>query len=108
VAQTLGLDVSKVIVHKCHLGGGFGRRGLSQDWARQAVLIARAVGLPVKMIWTREEDMRHDFYRPMVVARQTAGFDSDGRLSAGRYACAARRSSPAWRRISCATARTSR
>jgi len=80
VAETLGLDVSKVIVHKCHLGGGFGRRGLSQDWARQAVLIARAVGLPVKMIWTREEDMRHDFYRPMVVARQTAGFDSDGRL----------------------------
>ncbi|MBI2771930.1 MAG: xanthine dehydrogenase family protein molybdopterin-binding subunit [Burkholderiales bacterium] len=80
VAQTLGLDISKVVVHKCHLGGGFGRRGLSQDWARQAVLIARAVGQPVKMIWTREEDMQHDFYRPMVVARQTAGFDSGGRL----------------------------
>ena len=80
VAQTLGLDISKVIVHKCHLGGGFGRRGLSQDWARQAVLIARAVRQPVKMIWTREEDMRLDFYRPMVVARQTAGFDGEGRL----------------------------
>ena len=80
VAQTLGVDISKVVVHKCHLGGGFGRRGLSQDWARQAVLIAKAVGRPVKMIWTREEDMRHDFYRPMVVARQTAGLDSDGRL----------------------------
>jgi len=80
VAQTLGLDPSRVVVHKCHLGGGFGRRGLSQDWARQAVLIAKAVGQPVKMIWTREEDMQHDFYRPMVVARQTAGLDSNGRL----------------------------
>jgi len=80
VAKTLNLDPSKVVVHKCHLGGGFGRRGLSQDWAVQAVLIAKAVGQPVKMIWTRQEDITHDFYRPMVVARQTAGFDREGRL----------------------------
>ncbi|RSZ39734.1 MULTISPECIES: molybdopterin cofactor-binding domain-containing protein [unclassified Variovorax] len=82
VARTLGIEPSKVIVHKCHLGGGFGRRGLSQDWARQAVLIAKAVGKPVKMIWTRQEDFTHDHYRPMVLARQTAGFDAKGNLLA--------------------------
>jgi isoquinoline 1-oxidoreductase beta subunit len=80
VAATLGIDREKVIVHKCHLGGGFGRRGLAQDWARQAVLIAKAVGQPVKMIWTREEDLQQDFYRPMCVARHSAGFDRSGVL----------------------------
>ena len=80
VAATLGLDPSQVFVHKLHLGGGFGRRGLAQDWARMSVLIARQVGKPVKMIWSREEDMAHDYYRPMVLARHTAGFDANGRL----------------------------
>lgn len=80
VAETLGIDRSKVVVHKCHLGGGFGRRGRSQDWARQAALIAKAVDRPVKMIWSREEDFARDYYRPMILARQTAGFDSEGRL----------------------------
>ena len=80
VAQTLGIDPSRVVVHKHHLGGGFGRRGLAQDWARQAVLIAREVDAPVKMIWSREEDVRHDLYRPFCVARHTAGFDRAGRL----------------------------
>jgi isoquinoline 1-oxidoreductase beta subunit len=82
VAQALGIDISKVIIHKCQVGGGFGRRGLAQDWAQQAVLIAKAVGQPVKMLWTREEDTTHDFYRPMVCSRQTAGFDSAGKLIA--------------------------
>ena len=82
VAQTLGIDISNVIIHKCQLGGGFGRRGLAQDWAMQAVLIAKAVGQPVKMLWTREEDTTHGFYRPMVVSRQTAGFDGEGKLIA--------------------------
>ena len=82
VAATLGIDKEKVVVHKRHLGGGFGRRGLAQDWARQAPLIAKAVGQPVKMIWTREEDFRQDFYRPMCVARHTAGFDQNGSLIA--------------------------
>lgn len=80
VAATLGIEPSRVFVHKLHLGGGFGRRGLAQDWARMSALIARAVGQPVKMLWSREEDMAHDFYRPMVLARQTAGFDASGRL----------------------------
>lgn len=82
VAAALGVAPAQVFVHKLHLGGGFGRRGLAQDWARMAVLIARGVGRPVKMTWSREEDMAHDFYRPMVLARQTAGFDAEGRLTA--------------------------
>jgi isoquinoline 1-oxidoreductase beta subunit len=80
VATTLGLNPSQVFVHKLHLGGGFGRRGLAQDWARMSVLIARQIPQPVKMIWSREEDMTHDYYRPMVMARQTAGFDASGNL----------------------------
>jgi isoquinoline 1-oxidoreductase subunit beta len=80
VAAALGIDPSKVTVHKHHLGGGFGRRGLAQDWARMAALIAKQVDRPVKMIWTREEDIQHDYYRPMVLARQVAGFDAAGRL----------------------------
>jgi isoquinoline 1-oxidoreductase subunit beta len=80
VAAALGIDPSKVIVHKHHLGGGFGRRGLAQDWARIAVLIAKQVDRPVKMIWTREEDVQHDYYRPMVLARQAAGFGAAGNL----------------------------
>jgi isoquinoline 1-oxidoreductase beta subunit len=80
VAAALDIDPSQVIVHKHHLGGGFGRRGLSQDWARMAVLIAKQIEKPVKMIWTREEDVQHDYYRPMVLARQVAGFDAGGNL----------------------------
>jgi isoquinoline 1-oxidoreductase beta subunit len=82
VAAALGIDKEKVVVHKRLLGGGFGRRGLAQDWARQAALIAKAVHQPVKMVWTREEDFRQDFYRPMCVARHTAGFDESGLLTA--------------------------
>src|SRR5258705_7644422 len=103
VAQTLGVDIAKVVVHKCHLGGGFGRRGLSQDWARQAALIARAVGgAPVQMIWSRQEDIAHDHYRPMVAARLTAGFDREGRLTAWKVrvcgASIAARLAPQWLR----------
>lgn len=82
VAAALGIDKEKVVVHKRLLGGGFGRRGLAQDWARQAALIAKAVHRPVKMVWTREEDFRQDFYRPMCVSRHTAGFDEGGSLTA--------------------------
>jgi isoquinoline 1-oxidoreductase beta subunit len=60
------------------LGGGFGRRGAVQDFVRQAVLISKAVGKPVKLLWSREEDMRHDFYRPISMAKLTAGLDASG------------------------------
>src|SRR5262249_59476715 len=72
-----GVPPSKVVVHKMMLGGGFGRRGIFQDFVRQAVVIAKKVGQPVKLVWTREEDMRHDFYRPVPTARTTAGPDAN-------------------------------
>jgi isoquinoline 1-oxidoreductase subunit beta len=60
------------------LGGGFGRRGAVQDFVQQAVVIAKAAGRPVKLIWSREEDMQHDFYRPVSMARLSAGLDAAG------------------------------
>src|SRR5207244_6600756 len=59
------------------LGGGFGRSQM-QDFVRQAVLIAKDVGQPVQLLWSREEDVRHDFYRPPAMARMTAGLDAAG------------------------------
>jgi isoquinoline 1-oxidoreductase subunit beta len=73
-----GLPSDKVDVYKTMLGGGFGRRGAVQDYVHQAVLVAKAAGQPVKLLWTREEDIRHDFYRPMAMARFTAGLDASG------------------------------
>ncbi|MCR6502938.1 molybdopterin-dependent oxidoreductase [Shinella sp. CPCC 101442] len=81
IARVMQRDAAQIFVHKLQLGGGFGRRGLAQDWARQSVQIAAQVpGVPVRMLWSREEDFTHDYYRPMVLARQTAGFDAQGRL----------------------------
>jgi isoquinoline 1-oxidoreductase beta subunit len=68
----------KVVMHKTMLGGGFGRRGAVQDYVHQAVMIAKAVGQPVKLLWTREEDIRHDFYRPAAMVKFTAGLDPSG------------------------------
>jgi isoquinoline 1-oxidoreductase beta subunit len=68
----------EVVVHKMMLGGGFGRRGAVQDYVHQAVLVAKVVGQPVKLLWSREEDIRHDFYRPAAMAKFTAGLDASG------------------------------
>jgi isoquinoline 1-oxidoreductase subunit beta len=81
-AEAAGVKLSEVKVNKHHLGGGFGRRG-QQDYTRQAVLIAKQVpGRPVKLIWTREEDMRHGFYRPITQAKMTGALDADGNVTA--------------------------
>jgi isoquinoline 1-oxidoreductase beta subunit len=77
-ADAAGLPRSKVVVHRTMLGGGFGRRGAIQDFVRQAVLIAKDVGSPVKLVWSREEDIGRAFYRPMALARLTAGLDAGG------------------------------
>ena len=77
-AVAAGVSNDKVMVHNTMLGGGFGRRGAIQEYVRQAVLIAKEVDAPVKLLWTREEDMRHDFYRPFGMARLVAGLDADG------------------------------
>jgi isoquinoline 1-oxidoreductase beta subunit len=81
-AHAAGVPAGNVVVHKMMLGCGFGRRGIFQDFVRQAVLIAKEVGQPVKLVWTREEDIRHDFYRPVAAARMTGGLDADGALIA--------------------------
>lgn len=73
-----GLPPEKITVHTPYLGGGFGRRFMV-DYAGQAVALSKAVGKPVKLIWTREEDTRHDFYRPLSVARMRAGLDDQGK-----------------------------
>jgi isoquinoline 1-oxidoreductase beta subunit len=76
-AELTGVAPENVYVHNCFLGGGFGRR-FYNDEVRQAVTVAKAVGRPVKLIWTREEDMRHDFYRPMSALRFRAALDANG------------------------------
>ena len=78
-AATAGVPLENVEVHRVQLGGGFGRRGGAQDFVRQGVMIAKAMeGTPVKMLWTREEDTQHDFYRPASLIRLKAGLDASG------------------------------
>lgn len=87
-AEALGIDPAQVTVHTTYLGGGFGRR-FETDFSLQAVLISKSVGAPVKLVWSREEDMRHDFYRTASVARMRVGLDPDGLPTAWetRLAC---------------------
>src|SRR5258708_6338874 len=83
-AATAGVPLETVEGHLPDLGGGFGRRGF-QDYTRQAVAIAKALeGRPVKLLWSREEDMQHDYYRPMTLMRFKAARDSGCRLTAWR------------------------
>jgi isoquinoline 1-oxidoreductase beta subunit len=82
-AEVSGLPLDKIEVHKMMLGGGFGRRGAPQDFVRQGVAIAKAMpGVPVKLMWSREEDMQHGYYRPASVVRIKAGLDAQGRITA--------------------------
>ena len=67
-----GLPESKVFVHTTYLGGGFGRRG-EADFVTDAVETSKAVGTPVKVIWSREDDMQHDYYRPVTYVRMWGG-----------------------------------
>lgn len=77
-----GLPLEKCETHVMDLGGGFGRRIGNQDVVRQGVEIAKAFpGVPVKMVWTREEDQAHDFYRPIAQCRLAAGVDANGNLA---------------------------
>ena len=76
-AQVTGFPLDKVVVHNHLLGGGFGRR-LEVDYVTQAVRIAKEVDGPVKVVWTREEDIQHDVYRPYYYDRLAAGLDRRG------------------------------
>ncbi|WP_040706063.1 xanthine dehydrogenase family protein molybdopterin-binding subunit [Oceanibaculum indicum] len=84
-SEAAGLPLQQCDVHKLHLGGGFGRRGAFHDYVRQAVLIAREFpGTPVKLLWSREEDMTHGMYHPITQCKLTAGLDANGDVTAFR------------------------
>ena len=76
-----GLPEAQIAVHTTYLGGGFGRRG-EQDFVADAVDLSKRIGRPVQVVWTREDDIRHDFYRPMTLNRMRGGIDRDGNLVA--------------------------
>src|SRR5438477_3674530 len=83
LSEETGLPLDKCAAYKSNLGGGFGRRGGAQDYVRQATAIAKQLpGIPIKLIWSREEDMTHDFYRPISQCRLAAGLDGSGKLEA--------------------------
>ena len=84
VASALGIPREHVKVHVTFIGGGFGRR-LIQDYAVEAALISRDAGAPVQVVWSREDDIRHDFYRPAACHVLQAGLDAHGQLVSWRH-----------------------
>jgi len=84
-AKAAGLPIEKCEVYKIHLGGGFGRRGAFHDFVTQAVSIAKQIpGTPVKLLWSREEDMQHGHYHPITKCKLSGGFDKKGNLTSLR------------------------
>ena len=81
LSEASGVPLAKCEVYRHDLGGGFGRRGGTQDYVHQAVEIAKEfLNVPIKLIWSREEDQAHDFYRPISQCKLSAGLDADGNL----------------------------
>ncbi|MGE4241506.1 molybdopterin cofactor-binding domain-containing protein [Ramlibacter sp.] len=82
-SEAAGLPPAQCEVYKIHLGGGFGRRGAVHDWVTQAVSIARQMpGVPVKLLWSREEDMLHGRFHPVTQCKLRAGLDAQGNVTA--------------------------
>jgi isoquinoline 1-oxidoreductase beta subunit len=95
-AKVAGVKEDQVTVHVTLLGGGFGRR-LEVDFVGQAVQVAMACkGAPVQLVWSREEDMTHDFYRPMHLAKFQASIDANGEVSSLRIKSAGDAITPRW------------
>jgi isoquinoline 1-oxidoreductase subunit beta len=84
VAKALGLDEKDVTVHVTLLGGGFGRKS-KPDFILEAALVAKAVGAPVRLQWSREDDLRHDYYHSTAAQRLEAGFDDAGNVIAWQH-----------------------
>ncbi len=80
VAAGINMPPEKVFIHTTFLGGGYGRK-LELDFQIQAAQIAKAAGVPVKLLWSREDDMTHDFYRPLSLHQMTAGLDAAGNVT---------------------------
>jgi isoquinoline 1-oxidoreductase subunit beta len=81
LSEASGIPLANCEVYRVDLGGGFGRRGGTQDYVHQAVAIAKEFpGTPIKLIWSREEDQAHDFYRPISQCKLSAGLDDAGNL----------------------------
>ncbi len=81
VAEALNIGPEKVKLNLCYLGGGLGRRSM-HDYIIEAALLSKAVARPVKLIWTREDDLRYGMYRPMSLQRMKAGVDAEGNIIA--------------------------
>ena len=84
VAKALKLDEEKVTIHVTLLGGGFGRKS-KPDYVVEAALLAKEAGVPVRVQWSREDDMRHDYYHSTSAQKLTAGLDAQGRVVAWRH-----------------------
>jgi len=80
IARALGFKPEQVTLHQCYMGGGFGRRTLG-DYAAEAALVAREAKRPVKLVWTRDEDMQHGMFRPQAFQCLQAALDKDGRVT---------------------------
>lgn len=80
MARALGIPADRVHVQSTRIGGGFGRR-LMSDYAAEAAVVSRAIGAPVQIVETRTGDLQHDYYRPMAVQRLRAGLDASGRIA---------------------------
>ena len=84
IAETAKLPPEKVIVHTTLMGGGFGRR-YQADFVMEAAQVAKAAGKPVMVLWTREDDMQHDFYRPASYHKMQGALDAKGNLAAWKH-----------------------
>lgn len=84
VADMLGIDSSRVTIHRQYLGGGFGRKAHT-DWVEETVRLARETRRPVKLIWTREDDTQYGMYRPISLQRMQASVDSSGNITGWRH-----------------------